>query len=189
MRITNTRAVLLAVAGGLAVVTATSYYYGAAQAHTPAGAAIVARITARYSGLLFAVALALRSLPKYGVPAMYAFVAAHFVHFAKVLDLFWVDPLHHRLQPMTVAVLAFGVLLITTVGITNGARPDQPWRARANAFTVYLTWLLFAVALGSNSIKYLPSAPIFLAILAGMGFHLYSRAGTGSPMPAERHAS
>lgn len=168
MRLTNTRAILSATAGALAIALATYYWFG----HTPEGAGVAARNTARYSGLVFALAWVMRSRQAGAVALTYAFVAAHLIHFGTVLDLGWVDPANrlHHLDPKAVAVLGSGVLLILLIGITNGGTEVRSWRARMHTFLFYVAALLFLVASGAHAMKYWASAPTFLALLAALGY-------------------
>lgn len=172
MRPTTSRAVLITIAGALAVMLATYLWFG----HTPEGAGVAARNTARFSGLVFFLAWAMRSRPAGAVALTYAFVAAHLIHFGTVLDLGWVDPSNHlhRLDPKAVAVLGSGVLLILLIGVTNGGTGVNSWRVRIHTFLFYVAALLFLVASGTHAMRYWASAPTFLALLAALGYHVSS---------------
>ncbi|MGH9579414.1 MAG: hypothetical protein ACRD2R_00345, partial [Terriglobales bacterium] len=112
------------------------------------GAAEAARNTARFSGLVFALALAAPALrlPATREGLVLAFVTAHTVHYAAVVVRGVVDTNSdlHRLQRGSLVVVAFGVLLLLVIAVTAGAHADV--RRALQRFAVSVAWLLLVAA-------------------------------------------
>jgi hypothetical protein len=146
----------------------------------PVGAHAAVLNTAHFSGLVFALALVARGfatqrggwgrwLGDRYVALQIAFVGAYFVHFSAVFLLAWLDASHplHRLQSAMLAVTVFGFfLLISLIGLTASARPDQKARRRLNRSTFYLAWVLFVLALGAGA-STRPLAAVMRGVLSG----------------------
>lgn len=112
-------------------------------------------VTARFSGLLFALALVAKT-PRLNVAAsrraelMLAFVAAHGVHFASVLARAFFDHESgfHSLKPATFITFAtgFGIIFVLAFTIRAASRAGR----MAHSILTYVVWVLFAVAFGSG---------------------------------------
>jgi hypothetical protein len=135
-----------------------------------AGLGSAARNTARFSGLIFAFALAARS-PR--IPALsanawrlfWAFIAAHGVHFiavAAVVALDVTSPLH-QLSTRVLITLAVGFGLVLATALTAGRR-DSPFRSRVHAFFFYIVAASFVIAFGSRAL-HAPLSALPLALL------------------------
>src|SRR5215469_10727439 len=116
-----------------------------------AGIVQATRSTARFSGLIFAIALVARS----GRPAALAgttfawtmaFVAAHGVHYGVIITRAFIEP-GNDLRTLSVrsvltVVIGFGTLALAAFT----ARATTGWRTRAHRFALYVLWSLFAFA-------------------------------------------
>ena len=139
----------------------------------PAGVRSAAVMTARFSGLLFAIALAAHAprlawLHARRVGLTFAFVAAHGVHFATVLGLALADSESdfHNLKPATFLSFAVGFsmvgcLALTTRGLSRPARITH-------GILFYATWALFTLAFFSGR-RALASAAMAAMMVVVMG--------------------
>lgn len=137
------------------------------------GLSSAARNTARFSGVIFALALAARSrrfpalFARRG-EAFWAFVAAHVVHYAYVVAVAVLDtgsPLH-QVNPANVAVFGSGFSLLAAAAFTAGPA-QEPFRSRAHSVFFYWLGLSFAVALGAGAMKSPFSAVALAALVLG----------------------
>lgn len=129
-------------------------------------------VTARFSGLLFAIALVARAsrptaLAARRVELMFAFVAAHGVHFSAVLAraIFDSKSDFHNLKPQTFLSFAIGFSLIGVLAFTIRARKAA---ARVtHSIVIYVIWALFTVAFFSGR-HYPASAAMFAVVVAAI---------------------
>ena len=150
--------VLLATVANLAIAVATYAYYGI---HIAAGAT-AARNTARFSSVVFAVALAAHVHPRFGnhyVALLRAFVAAHIVHFATVIAYHWM--IFKLDTPMFWGIASTGFLLLAATALTLTKMP------RTHLALTYVIALAFAIALGSGLGKYPFANGPLVALLFG----------------------
>ena len=156
----------------IAAVIGLASFFLAGQ--SPAGLGSAARNTARFSGIVFALALAARS-PRFLAlfadrwSIFFAFIAAHGVHFSAVAALAIFDTAHplHRMDPPAIMTLAGGFTLVLLAAITAG-KADAPFRSRIHTFFFYVLAVVFAVAFGSRAMHAPASAAALLALLAGV---------------------
>lgn len=155
-----------------AVVGAVTYFYYGVNA---VGFAVGARNTARFSGLIFAIAFVARSarnerLRGAYVPLVLAFLTAHYLHFATVIALHWLSIPHglHLLFVKNIAAPIGGMALVTIAALSAGRWP------RTNAVFMYLVWAGFMLGF-SSSIEKRPfvEGPFVAMMIAAMGLHLY----------------
>jgi len=121
-----------------------------------AGAITATRHIARFSGLVFAVALVARAgrphwVASYRAELTLAFVAAHGVHYATVIARAAVEPgnalRHPNLEALGIVTGGFGLLLVLALT----ARARAPAAAHLHAFAFYVAFGLLALALGSGA--------------------------------------
>jgi hypothetical protein len=159
----NTRVAFAAAANAL-VAIATFLYLGL----NVVGGAAAARNTARFSSIVFAIALAARFHRRfacYYVSLLYAFVAAHVVHFGTVIAFHAL--LGKLLNPMFLGVATGGSLLIAATALTVARAP------KSHLVLTYVIWLSFVVALSSRLSKHLlPEAPLIALLAVAMIAHL-----------------
>lgn len=142
------------VSAALATVVAfAAYFYAGAD---KAALAFTARNTARFSGLVFALALVARSprmAPLFAQrwPLFWAFIAAHGVHFLSVLAIIIFDPTHPlRASLLRLAItLAVGYGIVLASAMTAGPA-DAPFHSCAHTALFYVVALLFVVAFVSG---------------------------------------
>jgi hypothetical protein len=134
---------------------------------TTMGGGAAARNTARFSSVLFAIALAVHFHPRFGNryrTLFLCFVAAHGVHYGTVI-------LYHlllgRLVNVTfLAVGSVGFLLLLGATLTLTRIP------RLHLVLSYLIWAGFAVALNSNVRNHpLPDALLATVMILAMVVH------------------
>ena len=145
------------------VVGLTLYWYGV----NLQGLDVATRNSARFSALVFAVALAMRSR-RTGTAWMRAFVAAHLVHYGSVLYQAVTD-VHTRMHAISVehsVVIIAGVLLLVPLAFAS-SDSSRVWR-RLNAAAVLLTWATFVAGATLNAVRYraalFPLVPLFAAL-------------------------
>lgn len=126
-----------------------------------AGAPAAARNTARFSSLIFALAFAVHSHPRWGHAyrtAFLAFVAAHGVHYATVIAYHVL--LGQLFNPMFIAGAALGGALLLAAALTITRMP------RFHRLLSFVIWAALVFALSSRfRAHWLPEAPI-VALLA-----------------------
>jgi len=128
-----------------------------------AGAIAATRYSARFSALVFALALAARAgrpvqLGTHQAELTLAFVAAHGIHYATVVARAAIEP-ENQLRGLSVAPLAVvgaGFGLLALLALT--ARAQSAWGARTHRIAFGVVGLLLAVALGSRARIFVPSA-------------------------------
>lgn len=141
---------------------------------TPAGLGAAARNTARFSGIIFALALASRSprFPRLHLerwPLFFAFIAAHGVHFLAVAAVVAFDvtgPLH-QMTPKVMMTLAGGFGLVLATALTAGSA-TAPFQSRAHTFFFYVVAASFAIAFGGRAQHAPLSAVAFVLLLAAL---------------------
>jgi len=170
------------------------------------GALLAVRNTARFSSVVFVVALLasssdhgtdlagvgsrFRALAARRVPLVRSFVAAHLVHYGAVLFQMFVNPLARR-HPLSVAgsvVLAFGLTLVLLIAFTSAARTraQAAWNRIAlwAAAASFLLALVFGASRG-HRIDVALSALVAAASAASAWLLLRARApAAASPDPA-----
>jgi len=155
------------------------------------GLSAAARNTARFSAVIFAVALAARS-PRFAPlfarrgEAFWAFVAAHLVHYAYVLAVAVLDtsnPLH-QMNPTNAGVFVGGFSLLAAAALTAGPA-SEPFRSRAHSVFFYGLGLSFAVALGMGTMRSAFSAVALACVVLGFLVRVIpSRSSSASAVPA-----
>jgi hypothetical protein len=156
---------ILMVAAGNAVVALATYAY---LGFNTAGGAAAARNTARFSSVVFAIALATHFHRRLGSSYrawIYSFVAAHVVHFGTVVAF---HALTGKLaNPMFLGVAAGGSLLLAATALTTSRSP------RFHVALTYVIWLSFVIALSSRLSKHLlPKAPLMAILVVAIVLHL-----------------
>ena len=150
------------------VVGLTVYWYGVGLQ----GLDVATRSSARFSALVFAVALAMRA-GHTGTAWMRGFVAAHLVHYAAVLYQAVTD-VHTRMHVLSTShsvVIVAGVMLLLPLAF---ASPDSSggWR-RLNAVAVILAWGTFAGGAALNSSRYRMALAPLIPLFAALVIHVY----------------
>jgi len=181
--VTTKTAVSLAVLLAVALAAATLAVLG----FTAPAAAAAARNTARFSGLLFALALAWPALGgaarRFAATSalLCAFVAAHAVHYAAVLNLAVLDSSHHlhQLQPGALGVAAFGAVLLLAIALTIGA--PQGWKQLVHRATLGIAWLLFAIAFGSGARERALDLAMLVLVLVALGRRAHAAFANRAP--------
>lgn len=170
---------ILAGALGNALLAATTYlYYG----WNAIGTAVAARSTARFSALLFAMALMVRwdgiaALRGRYREAFWGFVVAHYVHFATVIAL--------RAAVGTLSVKFLGIAIASGFALVTAAALTMRPAPRVHLALSYAIWAAFVVSLGSRAIKHaLPEGPFVLVVIAALVIHVI----TARRHPAMHHA-
>lgn len=136
-----------------------------------AGISAAARNTARFSGVIFALALWSRSqrFPKLFArrwEAFWAFVSAHVVHYGYVLAVAVLDagnPLH-QVNLTNAGVFGVGFSLLAAAALTAGSAAE-PFRSRVHSFFFYFLGLNFVVALSMGTLKSPYSGVALAAVL------------------------
>lgn len=144
-----------------------------------AGAIAATRNSARFSALVFALALVARAgrppqLATHQVELTLAFVAAHGIHYATVVARAAIEP-ENRLRELSVeplAVVAAGFGLLALLALTARARSASGVRTHRIAFG--LVGVLLAAALGSRVRIFVPSALALLVLAAAFVWRLAS---------------
>ena len=139
------------------------------------GIDVATRSSARFSALVFAVALGARLGPS-GIAWMRAFVAAHVVHYATV-SYEAVTNVHHRLHALDAwdgVVIISGVLLLLPLASAWFQR-GTIWR-RLNAAAVFLVGATFAGGAALNATRYRTALIPVIPLLAGLTIHVYRSA-------------
>lgn len=123
------------------------------------GALLAARNTARFSSVVFALALLVSSVDRSRFPSLaarrvalwWSFVAAHLVHYAMVVFQIFVNPQarRHLLELPGIVVAALGFSLVLVIGFTAAART----RAQAvwNRIATWTAAVSFLLALGTGA--------------------------------------
>jgi len=184
---TNGRVIAVAAFGDALVAALTLLYYG----ENAMGAQVAARNTARFSGFVFALALASLS-GRFGnsKALILGFVAAHYVHFGAVIHRAVVMK-YPLFMPPGVFALAAGFTLVTLVGLLASAGSRAARSVHAICF--YIVWVAFVVAFGSNAMEYgVPSAVMLAVVLLAMAVRVFVRVrrsgGRGTQKSAEASA-
>lgn len=139
-----------------------------------AGLSAAARNTARFSGVIFALALAARSRR---FPALFtrrwelfwAFVAAHIVHYAYVIAVAVLDagnPLH-QMNATNAVIFGVGFSLLAGAALTAGSE-SSPVRSRVHAVFFYWLGVSFAFALSLGAMRSPLSAVALAALVLGL---------------------
>jgi len=142
-----------------------------------AGGIAATRNTARFSALVFALALAVGAgrpvqLAAHQAELTLAFVAAHGIHYATVVARAAIEP-GNRLRELSVeplAVVGAGFGLLALLAFT--ARARSAWGARTHRMAFGLVGLLLAVALGSRARISAPSALALLTLAAAFAWRM-----------------
>ena len=132
------------------------------------GVDVATRSSARFSALVFAVALAMRRGSS-GAAWMRAFVAAHLVHYATVFYQTVTD-VHSRLHALDAwdaGVIVSGVVLLLPLAWSIGSTGR-----RLNAVAVFLVWATFAGGAALNAARYRTALIPVIPLLAGLTIHL-----------------
>ncbi len=163
----RTTAIWTATAATALVAAASLLMWG----WDPEGLASAARNTARFSGIVFALALLSRSANWPNLFArrwslFFAFVAAHGVHYAAVLMLAVFDTGHelHQLKPAAIVTLSGGFGLLLAAAMTAGTS-TEPFRSRVHTGVFYLLGLIFLVGFGSRMLHAPASGVVFGVVL------------------------
>ena len=160
----------IAAASNLGVAMATIAVLG----WNASGAHAAARNTARFSSLWFVVAFAapglarlVRSLPN-AAHLVYAFVAAHLMHFAVVGALIASFETAHLAQKpgQSAAILVIGFSVVVGTGLTARCGGARLYNA-VHRVLLYLVFLIFFLAFAHNAVKplRLMAVPLGLALL------------------------
>jgi hypothetical protein len=166
----------IAAASNLGVALATIAVLG----WNATGAHAAARNTARFSCLWFVVAFAapglarlMHSLPD-AAQLVYAFVAAHLMHFAVVAALIASFETAHLVQKpgQSAAILLIGFSMVVGAGLTARPGGSRVYTAVHRA-TLYVLFLIFVLAFAHNSVKPLR----LMAVPLGLSFLLRLSSG------------
>jgi hypothetical protein len=165
------RIVLIWVATGVALLVAATCF--ATSSNVLAGAIAATRYTARFSGLVLAIALVARAarpvaLSRRRAELTLSFVAAHGIHYSTVIGRAFVEPsnnLRHFAIENVVVVLG-GVALVGLVAAT--AKATSRAGTRTNAIVFYILWSLLAIASASRFRTSLPSAVVLVILIGAM---------------------
>jgi hypothetical protein len=139
------------------------------------GIDVATRSSARFSAVVFAVALAMRLGPN-GVAWMRAFIAAHLVHYATV-SYEAVTNVQHRLHTIDAwdgVVIISGIALLLPLASAPFQR-GAVWQ-RLNTIAVVLVAATFAGGAALNTTRYRTALIPVIPLLAGVTLHLYRRA-------------
>ena len=162
---------VLSLLGACLSVALTLTWYGSGLE----GIDVATRSSARFSALVFAVALGTRLGPS-GVAWMQAFVAAHLVHYATVAYEA-VTNVHHRLHALDAwdgLVIISGVLPLLPLASAWFHR-GTVWR-RLNSIAVFLVGATFAGGAALNAPRYWTALIPVPLLLAGLTIHAYRSA-------------
>ena len=150
------------------VVGLTLYWYGVGLE----GLDVATRNSARFSALVFSVALAARA-GSTGTPWMRGFVAAHLVHYATVLYQAVID-VHTRMHVLSadhVVITVAGLVLLAPLAFASPGSGSS-WR-RLNAVAVILVWGTFAGGAALNSSRYRMALVPLIPLFAALAIHVY----------------
>ena len=150
------------------VVGLTLYWYGVGLESLD----VATRNSARFSALVFSVALAMR-VGRTGIAWMRAFVAAHSVHYATVLFQA-VSDVHTRMHVLSadhVVIIVAGLLLLAPLAVASPGSGSS-WR-RLNAVAVILAWGTFAGGAALNSSRYRMALAPLIPLFAALVIHVY----------------
>ena len=164
--------IALAVLGNAAVIAVTYQVRG----WNAFGAALAARNTARFSSLAFMAALLCSAAASSGstrlialasnrLAMMYAFVAAHLVHYSAVALQAFINPQAkaHLLSIRGSIVVAFGLTLVVLIGISATVASRSMMRIHRS--TVAIAMLAFFIAYLSRAIHGKWVETVFLLLL------------------------
>lgn len=161
------RAIWIATALATAVAGACLLMYG----WNPQGLAAAARNTARFSGIVFALALVARSarwpdLFRNRWALFFAFVAAHGVHFACVVMVAIFDTGHqlHQMETTAMVTLAGGFGLLLGAAVTAG-NVAEPFGSRVHTAFFYVLGAIFLLGFGTRALHAPASAFVFVMVL------------------------
>lgn len=134
------------------------------------GAHVAARWTARFSVLIFIVALAqpglvrwMASLPPYAT-LLHTFVAAHCVHFATVLSVLFLDKDNHFVKNPrpAAAIIGIGFSVVIISGITAARR--SMLAKIVNEVTTLFVFVLFFLAFARHHFVPLRAIAVLLVV-------------------------
>ena len=133
---------------------------------TRIGAHVAARSTARFAALVFVIAFAqpglarwIASLPSYAT-LVYAWVAAHCVHFVAVAITFALDRSPH---PHLAEIVVVGFTIVVISGVTVGHSVSRAMRV-IHAVAIYATFLVFMLAFATNRFVPLRALAVLLVL-------------------------
>ena len=186
---TRSRRAFIWVATGLALVVVGTCL--ATAGDTIAGAVAATRYSARFSGLVLAVALVARAprpvaLSRRRTELTFAFVAAHGVHFATVLLRAVVEP-GHKLRTFgldVVVVVLLGLILLALISGT--ARATSVAGRRVNAIAFSVAWTVFVLGSAMRARTARASGAVLAALAAAMVWRIASGMAQGRIVPAVR---
>jgi hypothetical protein len=167
---------LIVAATVLAALIVVALCFASAHAAL-AGAIWATRYSARFSALVFALALAARAERPRALAArraelMIAFVAAHGIHYATVLARAAVEPGNHLRQPSLERFLSLGGGFGLIVLLAATARPHSRGAARAQALACYVALAAFVVALGTHAAQEVGAAVTLACVVAALGWRV-----------------
>ena len=172
------RTALIWIATALALLVVAACF--ATSSSVLAGAIAATRYSARFSGLVLAVALVARAarpvaLAKRKAELTLSFVAAHGIHYSTVIGRAFVEPtnnLRHSAIENLIVVLG-GVALVGVVATT--AKATSRAGTRTNAMVFYILWALLVIASGSRFRTSLPSAVVLVVLVSAMLWRVGSK--------------
>ena len=154
----------MATVANITITIATYVYYG----WNAVGGAVTARNTARFSAVLFAVALTAHFHRRFGrdyVPLIQAFIAAHVVHFGTVIGYHVI--LGALANPRFIVAASAGSILLAATALTITKAP------RTHLGLTYVIWLAFMIAFGSNALKRpVVDGPFVVVVAVAMVVHV-----------------
>lgn len=134
--------------GALLVVALTLLAFGAG----PEGTLLAARNTARFSSLVFSLALLAWAAGRAAAPALtWAFVSAHLVHYGAVFAQIFVnaEARAHLLATRGMVFSAAGLALALTIGFTTSARSRAGTSLHRAAASIAALSFLMALVVGA----------------------------------------
>jgi hypothetical protein len=131
------------------------------------------RHSARFSALVFAVALGTRRGSS-GVAWMHAFVAAHLVHYATVSYEAMTNVQHrlHSVEAWDLVVIGSGALLLVPLVAFPGFQRGALWR-RLNGIAVFLVAATFAGGAALNATHHRAALIPVIPLAVGLTIHVY----------------
>ena len=165
---TSQQRLIWAVSGIALAVVAVCF---ATSENVIAGSIAATRYTARFSGLVFAVALAARApgrLASRRGQLTLAFVAAHGIYYASVVARAIVEPTDplRQLRAENFLIVGAGIVLLALIAFT--AHATSKIGAGTNAFAVYVAWAALALASASRLRTSISSAVVFGVLALAM---------------------
>ena len=162
---------------GLALAVAAAAFV--ASSSTLDGAILATRFSARFSGLVMAVAVLARASRPAALHAQrsslaLAFVAAHGVHYATIIARAFLDP-SHKLRhpgPIDLAGLVGGFGLILVIAVT--ARKTATVAVRLNAVAISAGWAILTFVSAARALHSMPSFAVFAALVTAMLWRMYT---------------